>query len=95
MTVDSTDPLFLGLTRPTMFMGVTQSFVAMNGMISLLLFLAMKSFLYPFILFPLLHGIGYLACLRDSRTFDLWFVFVRTCMKCKNKRFWNAHSYEV
>lgn len=95
MSITSSDPLFLGLTRPTMFMGVTQSFFILNGMINLMLFLAIKSFLYPLILFPLLHGIGYLACLRDPMTFDLWFVFVRTCMKCKNKRFWNAQSYEV
>jgi type IV secretion system protein VirB3 len=88
------DPIFLGLTRPAMFMGVTQSFFVINGMINIVLFLAFNSFLPLFILFPLLHGVGYLACLHDARTFDIWFVFAKYCTKCRNKRFWGMNSYD-
>jgi type IV secretion system protein VirB3 len=94
MNIAFKDPIFLGLTRPTMFMGVTQSFFAINGIINVLLFLAFNSFLPLLILFPLLHGIGYLACLYDSRIFDIWFVYAKKCMRCKNKRFWGGNSYD-
>ncbi len=87
------DPIFLGLTRPTMFMGVTQSFFAINGIINVLLFLAFNSFLPLLILFPLLQGIGYLACLYDPRIFDIWFVYAKKSTRCKNKRFWGGNSY--
>lgn len=90
-----TDPIFLGLTRPAMFMGVTQSFFVINGMVNLVFFLGANSFVPLFVFFPLLHGIGYLACLKDPRTFDIWFVYGKNCTKCKNKGFWKANSYDV
>ena len=92
---NESDPVFLGLTRPAMIMGVTQSFFVINGMVNLVIFLAVNSFLPVFILFPLLHGIGYLACLRDPRTFDLWMVYAKSCTKCKNKGFWGSNSYDL
>ena len=96
MKTENTDLLFLGLTRPTMFLGVTQSFFVINGLLNTILFLASNSFLPLIVLLPLLHGLGYIACLKDPRTFDLWFAYAKHCTKCKNKRFWNgANSYDV
>lgn len=68
-TVD-TDPLVLGLTRPAMYMGVTQTFMVMNIFATAILFINTKSFLViPAAL--ILHVFGYLMCLRDQRYFDL------------------------
>ncbi|HBF13541.1 MAG TPA: hypothetical protein DDW49_09220 [Deltaproteobacteria bacterium] len=94
MKIESHDLLFLGLTRPTMFLGVTQSFFVINGLVNIVLFLGLNSFLPLFVFLPLLHGLGYLACLRDPRTFDLWFIYAKCCAKCRNKRFWGANSYD-
>ncbi|MFO1464341.1 MAG: VirB3 family type IV secretion system protein [bacterium] len=93
MNPSMTDPLFLGLTRPTMYMGVTQSFFVINGIVNILLFLAINSFLPLLVLFPLLHGIGYLACLYDPRIFDICFLYAKHCMRCRNKGFWGGNSY--
>ncbi|HCU23621.1 MAG TPA: type VI secretion protein [Deltaproteobacteria bacterium] len=93
MKADFSDLLFLGLTRPAMFLGVTQSFFVINGLLNTILFLALNSFLPLFLLLPLLHGLGYLACLKDPRTFDLWIVYAKHCTQCRNKRFWGTNSY--
>ena len=95
MKHEGEDLLFLGLTRPAMFLGVTQSFFVINGLLNTILFLALNSFLPLIVFLPLLHGLGYLACLRDARTFDLWFAYAKHCTKCRNKRFWDANSYDV
>ena len=95
MRQETADPLFLGLTRPAMFLGVTQSFFVINGLLNTILFLALNSFLPLIIFMPLLHGVGYLACLKDPRTFDLWFIYAKNCTRCKNKRFWQANAYEA
>ena len=87
------DPLFLALTRPPMFMGVTQSFFVINGMIHIVLFLALNSFLPLLILMPLVHGIGYLACRYDLRIFDICLVYLKHCTHCRNKSFWGGNSY--
>ena len=88
-----TDPVFLGLTRPTVLWGVPQTFFALNLMGSLLAYVATKSFLTFFTLAPVLHGIGYLVCLKDIRTFDLWKVKARF-LYCPNRAYWKATSYD-
>lgn len=87
------DPVFLGLTRPAMLFGVTQSFFVINAVLCMTGFLASGSFTPLFIGGPLLHGLGYLACLRDPRTFDIWFVRSRF-LKCLNRAYWGANSYD-
>jgi type IV secretion system protein VirB3 len=91
--MNHTDPLFLGLTRPAMLFGVTQSFFVINAMVCMTAFLGTGSFLPLFIGAPLLHGVGYLACLRDARTFDIWFAKARF-LQCRNRHYWLANSYD-
>jgi len=95
MNASSRDPIFLGLTRPTMFLGVTQSFFAINGFTSVILFLACNSFLPLLIWFPMMHGIGCVACLYDVRIFDILMVYGKKSTRCKNKRFWGGNSYDL
>jgi type IV secretion system protein VirB3 len=87
------DPLFLGLTRPAMVWGVPQPFFVMNGMLSMIVFLMSNSFVPLLIGAPLIHGLGYLACLREVRMFDLWRIKARF-LRCRNRRYWGANSYD-
>ena len=41
----------------------------------------------------LLHIIGYLACLREPRIFDLWLTKVSRCPRISNWRRWRCNSY--
>jgi type IV secretion system protein VirB3 len=91
---DDVDPLFLGLTRPAMFWGVTHSYFVITLIVSLIGFLATHSWLALLLAVPI-HGLGYLACLRDPRVFDLAFVKASKCARCANRRFWGATTYDL
>ena len=68
--------VFRALTRPQMFGGVTYSFFILNAAITTEAFLMTRSFIaLPVAL--IVHGIGYLACLREPRVFDLWLTKVQ------------------
>jgi len=80
------------LTRPQMFAGVTYSFFVINMALTTEAFLITGSFLaLPIAL--VIHGIGYLACLREPRIFDLWITRVSRCPRVKNWRRWGCNSY--
>ena len=64
------DPLFAGVTRPAMAMGVTYSALLINGMTTVELFLLTKNLLWMLICIPI-HGIFWLVCKNDARFFDL------------------------
>jgi len=86
------DRLFVALTRPQMFAGVTYSFFVMNAILAAELFLIFKSF--PIMLTALItHGIGLLLCLREPRFFDLWIARVSKCPRVKNHKIWRCNSY--
>ena len=63
-----TDPLFVGMTRPPMMMGVTFSFFIINMTATAVLFLATNSFLALLAGLPI-HGAGMLACSKEPRIF--------------------------
>ena len=87
------DPLFLGLTRPAMVWGMPQPFFVLNGMVSMVVFLTANSFAALLVGAPLVHGLGYLLCLKDRRILDLWIVKARF-LRCINRRHWGANSYD-
>lgn len=75
-----------------MFAGVTYSFFIINAAVTTEAFLITKSFLaLPIAL--LVHAIGYLACLREPRVFDLWITKVSRCPRVKSWRQWQCNSY--
>ena len=86
------DLLFVGLTRPQMLLGVTYGVAIVNGILTTELFLLFKS-AWVLLAAVLVHGAGWLACLRDPRIFDLWLVKVRRCPRVKNYRRWQCNSY--
>lgn len=86
------DPLFVGMTRPTMMMGVTYSYFVINMTVTAILFLATSSLMILLVAFPV-HGIGMLACAKDPRFFDLIIQRFQFCPPVQNHRFWQANSY--
>lgn len=94
MAVLKSEPLFVALTRPQMFAGVTYTFFVLNGVITTELFLIFKT---PWVLAAALviHSLGAIACLREPRFFDLWLVRVSRCPRIRNHRYWQCNSYRA
>ncbi len=86
------DPLFLGLTRPTMAFGVTYTYFVLNGLATTIAFLALNSPWAWLIGIPV-HLVGVIACLKEVRFFDLWRVRLLTTPNIRNRRLWRANSY--
>lgn len=84
--------MFIALTRPQMFAGVTYNFFVINAIICAELFLIFKSaWVVPVAL--AIHAIGALLCLREPRIFDLWMTRVSRCPRVPNHRLWQCNSY--
>ena len=91
-----TDALFLGLTRPPMLFGVSYTFAAINGIISLLAFIMTSSFFYLLVLLPLLHGICWFLCLKEPRAMELFLAKNSKCNVCRNRMYHGGtNSYDV
>lgn len=88
------DPVFGALTRPQMFAGVTYSYFVLNAVATIELFLITKSF-WALLAALLLHGIGYLGCLKEPRFFDLWLIKVTRCPRVRNGAYWRCNSYST
>jgi type IV secretion system protein VirB3 len=86
------DRLFVALTRPQMFAGVTYSFFVINAILAAELFLIFKSL---WVLAPalILHGIAALYCLREPRIIDIWLARSRHTGRVRNHRLWRCNSY--
>jgi len=91
-----TDPLFLGLTRPSMLFGVSYTFAALNGIISLLLFVITSKFIYLLVILPGLHMIGWFICLKEPRAIELFIAKWSKCNVCRNRYYHSGtNSYDV
>ena len=88
------DPLFVALTRPQMFAGVTYTFFVLNGIATTELFLIFKT-VWVLLAAILIHAGGALACLREPRFCDLWLVRVSRCPRIRNHRYWQCNSYRA
>lgn len=91
-----TDPLFLGLTRASMILGVTYVFASLNLLASLMLFVMTSNFIYLLVMLPTLHGIAYLICLKEPLTLEMIIMKTSNFMQCRNKSFYDGtNSYDV
>ncbi|MBM3617248.1 MAG: type IV secretion system protein VirB3 [Alphaproteobacteria bacterium] len=68
------DPLFQGLTRPAMIMGVSYMFFVLNSVINLVMFINTSDFKILFLCAPLVHAIGYLICMKEPRAIELLMI---------------------
>lgn len=75
-----------------MFAGVTMNYFILNLLVTAEAFLILKSFWI--ISVPIImHVIGYFACLREPRIFDLWITKVSKCPRVRNWKQWGCNSY--
>lgn len=86
------DILFIALTRPQMFAGVTYTFFIINGILAVELFLIFRAW-EVLLVAGLCHMAGVLACLREPRIFDMWITRVRNCPRVKNYSLWQCNCY--
>lgn len=85
-------PVFRALARPQMFAGVTYSFFVLNAAVTTEAFLVTRSF-WALAVALIVHVVGYLACLREPRIFDLWLTKVSRTPRVPNWRRWGCNSY--
>ena len=86
------DTLFVALTRPQMFAGVTYSYFIANAVIATELFLIFKS-VWALAVALIVHVVGVIMCLREPRAFDLWLTRVSRTPRVKNHKIWRCNSY--
>jgi type IV secretion system protein VirB3 len=86
------DPIFGALARPQMFAGVTFNYFVLNAVATMELFLITKSF-WTLGASVVIHAIGYAACLKEPRFFELWLTRVSQCPRVRNHAFWRCNSY--
>jgi type IV secretion system protein VirB3 len=88
------DPLFQGLTRPAMLLGVSYTFMVVNFMVIMVVFLNTKNPAMIFMALPV-HGVGYLICMREPRAIELLLVKTARTLRCRNKLFHDfTNSYD-
>lgn len=86
------DPLFVALTRPQMFAGVTYSYFVANAVVATELFLVFRS-IWALGAAVVVHLVGVGLCAREPRVFDLWLTRVSRCPRVKNYALWRCNSY--
>ena len=86
------DRLFLALTRPQMFAGVTYSFFVANAVVATELFLIFRS-IWALVASLVIHFVGVLLFLREPRFFDLCLTRVSRCPRVRNHKVWGCNSY--
>lgn len=87
-----TDPLFVGLTRPTTVWGVPYIAFVAEFMATTLVFLAVGNPLYLTLALPA-HGMLYVFSANDPGAFASLFLWMKTTGRCRNTRFWGAASF--
>ena len=86
------DPLFVALTRPQMFAGVTYSWFVANAVVATELFLVFRSLL-ALVVAVLVHLVGVALSAREPRFLDLWLVRIGRCPRVRNYALWRCNSY--
>ncbi len=90
------DPLFQGLTRPAMLMGVSYMYFVINFCINMLFFINSSNFFILLVVFPVVHGIGYMICLREPRAIEITMVKFGKTFRCRNRNYHgHTNSYDV
>ena len=90
----TSDPLFVGLTRPTMIFGVSVQYAMLNLMISVTIFIQ-KSSVYIIFIALAVHLVGYLLCFKEPRFMEIYMNYFGKCNQCPNKSYYGANSYSV
>jgi type IV secretion system protein VirB3 len=87
------DPLFVGLTRPAMFLGVSYLFFLANVFIAMVGYIAANNFKFIIVAVPV-HLVGYYLCSKEPLFVELFKVRADKCSKCVNRLYHGANSYD-
>ena len=82
--VVSVDPLFVGLTRKAMFLGVSYMYVMANMLVCMLYFIYFSSFKVVFV-FVVVHGFGYIICFKEPLFLEIYSHNLKTLYSFKGK----------
>lgn len=88
------DTVFVALTRPQMFAGVTYSYFIVNAIVATELFLIFHS-IWALAAALFTHLAGMLLCLHEPRAVDLWLNRSMHCPRIKNYSLWQCNSYRA
>ncbi len=94
MSEINNDPLFVGLTRPTLIFGVSVQYALLNMLISVVSFIQTSNFQILFIA-GIVHAIGYILCFKEPRFMELYLKKFQKCNQCANKMYYGANSYDI
>ena len=90
----NSDPLFVGLTRPTMIFGVSIQFAMLNILASSTGFVMTSSFkIIPLAL--AIHAVGYILCFKEPKFLELYMNKFQKFNICSNSLYYKANSYKV
>ncbi len=93
-----TDEVFLGLTRPPMFFGITDLYAVCMTFVIMVIFLGLggiKGILYALMCAPALYVFGYAMCERDARIFQLWGVkLAHFSIGRRRAAYWGGASFD-
>jgi type IV secretion system protein VirB3 len=88
------DIVFVALTRPQMFAGVTYSYFVINAIMATELFLIFRS-TWVLTAAISIHVAGVLICLHEPRAVDLWLTRSIRCPRVNNYKLWKCNSYRA
>lgn len=89
------DMLFLGLTRPPMFFGVSYIIVMMN-FLSCMTYYVIFTDGKAFLAMPIIHGVAYVLSQKEPLFMELFKIRMQKCNKCKNRLYHGmTNSYDV
>lgn len=87
------DPLFLGLTRPAMILGVSYTVAMMNGFFCLIGYVIAEDILLLAAMAPI-HAVTYYISSKEPLFLELFQVKNSKCRKCTNRIYYSANSYD-
>ena len=87
------DPLFVGLTRPSLILGVSIPYFMLNILICSVYYIN-RSDIWILIIGFVVHMIGYIACYSEPRFMELYLLKFGKSNQCPNKSYYGANTYQ-
>jgi type IV secretion system protein VirB3 len=81
------DPLFQGLTRPTMIAGVSFMYFVCNALFNIIAFINTSNFIFILVAAPTIHMIGRYICRKEPRAVEMLILKAGKGCRCVNKNF--------
>ena len=92
------DPLFIGMTRPPMVIGVPMEFFGISFIIfgiGMIIFTALSSKVLFVICVTLpIHALGYIATEKDPHWMSVLVTKMNKCAPTRNRNYWRSNSYQ-